>query len=168
MTLSDVELGHHVHAREPCLSVPGSRAYLPSSTARGRGTLGAGSPTERAGIDQSQPRVCTTSGPFSPCSFPSAGSKMMQCFVCWEVTSLLHVRKQKKGAGRSRPSAIYVPEPQEAQKGGRRWQRVGGQPGAPGSGEQHTQPGRWVRTGICAPEPAALAAHFLYGPSAKW
>lgn len=104
MTLSDVELGHHVHARaEPCLSVPGSRAYLPSSTARGRETLGAGSPTERAGIDQSQPRVCTTSGPFSPCSFPSAGSKMMQCFVCWEVTSLLHVRKQKKGAGRSRP-----------------------------------------------------------------
>lgn len=109
MTLSDVELGHHVHARaEPCLSVPGSRAYLPSSTARGRETLGAGSPSERAGIDQSQPRVCTTSGPFSPCSFPSAGSKMMQCFVCWEVTSLLHVRKQKKGAGRSRPSAIFM------------------------------------------------------------
>lgn len=168
MTLSDVELGHHVRARaEPCLSVPGSRAYLPSSTARGKGNPGRGSELERAGIDQSQPRVCTTSGPFSPCSFPSAGSKMMQCFVCWEVTSLLCVRETKKGRAGQSPSDIYVPEPQEAQKGGRRWQRVGGQPGAPGSGEQHAQPGRWIRTGIGAPEPAALAAHFLYGPSAN-
>lgn len=48
MTLSDVELGHHVHERaEPCLSVPGSRAYLPSSTARGRETLGAGACRDR-------------------------------------------------------------------------------------------------------------------------
>lgn len=75
--------------------------------------------------------------------------------------------KKKKGRAGQSPSDIYVPEPQEAQKGGRRWQRVGGQPGAPGSGEQHAQPGRWVRTGIGAPEPAALAAHFLYGPSAN-
>lgn len=87
---------------------------------------------------------------------------MMLCFVCWEVTLLVDVRRGK-------PSDIihYVAEPQNAQTGGRRSQRArrtnhGCQDQGSSSGSS-----RWVRTGIWAPEPAALAAHFLYGPSAN-
>lgn len=105
MTLSDVEWGHHVHARaEPCLSVPGSRAYLPSSTARGRETLGPGASRDRpeptTGLHDKRPLFAV---------FLSVGQIEDDALfrVLGGDVAPPCVRKQKKGAGRS-PSLTFM------------------------------------------------------------
>jgi hypothetical protein len=139
MTLSDVELGARFTRMQ---SVP-ERAWDLEPICR-RALVAEGEPwgRERAGIDQSQPRRARRR-PLLLCSWPSTGSQIMLCFVCWEVTSGLHMIVCRRG-----PFWHYVPEPQQAQQGGRHLQgreSAPGRapqgerprcPGAPGSGEQ--------------------------------
>lgn len=154
MTLSDVELGHHVREAEPCLSVPGI-----SSLSGRRALLAEGAPwtRERDGIDQSQPRparqwplfavLLNVDGISDDAVFRVLGGDVAPPCERREAAVIIINRTKRRRAAVRRSVC--------SGRQGRRDQ---------GSSSSNR---RWVRTGIWAPEPAALAAHFLYGPSAK-
>ena len=133
MTLSDVELGARFTRMQ---SVP-ERAWDLEPICR-RALVAEGEPwaRERAGIDQSQPRRARRR-PLLLCSWPSTGSQIMLCFVCWEVTSGLHMIVCRGG-----PFWHYVPEPQQAQQGGRHLQGRESAPGAQVHQDQGSSPQR--------------------------
>lgn len=146
---------------EPCLGVPGSRAYAVEQV------LAEGKPWTRegGGIDQSQPRPARQRPLFAV--FLTVGG-IADDAVFRVLGGDVARPREKKGAG-AHLAFMY----QKRRK--RRRAAVGGSAWAGNQGRRDQgrrgaayAAGRWVRTGIWAPEPAALAAHFLYGPSAKW